>query len=509
MIGRVALAVVLLAPATASAGGITVPGMGPQAQARAGAFVARVDDPTAIAHNPAGFAKLDGTVVFVGMNFVKMALAFTRAGNYENNPEADLAYEGDSYPEVENDPSPSPGFAGFQGIPYIAVSTDFGRPAWPVRAAIGVYAPHGFSAREFAATVTTPEGNTAPAPQRYDVFTQSGKAALPSIAASYRVAPGLDIGARFSSGFAVVETDKVLWGFQNFYEWGDRDAISTIEATDPFVPSFGAGALWRPSPAWEVGVGYASTQHIRAKGTVHSVLGPEVPSTTLQPPLDEFAECEPGGVEGALKICVDLNLPQTATVGGRWILRDAAGAEKADVELDLSWEDWSNASVTSTVADAIGANGPLKPAVVDHGFMDVLSVRLGGSYAMQRWQLRGGMAYDTKTAPQSWTRLDQDGKQRATFATGVAYTAPRWRVELGGGFVWEPDRTVPNDCLPPDGPAGRDEGCGPGGARQPVEDRTRPDPAQPLDNELLQSPFNAGTYKSHYVLMHLGLSTWF
>ncbi|RMH43651.1 MAG: hypothetical protein D6689_04705 [Deltaproteobacteria bacterium] len=506
----------LVAARIAAAGGLVVPGMGPQAQARAGAFVAKADDPTALAHNPAGFAKLDGTVAFIGANFVRMALAFARTGAYEDLPEADEPYEGLPYPEVESHPSPSPGIGGFQAVPYVAVTTDFGHPQWPVRAAIGLYSPQGYAARAFPETVTV-AGVDAPAPQRYDVFEQYGQVAHPSVALAYAATPTLSFGARASWGFARIRTRKVVWAIRNYEEWIEKDSVTTIRTTDPFIPSFGLGALWSPSPAWEFGVGYASAVHVRSKGTVRSQPGSAVPAgnANLIPIDDEFARCAPGGVEGALKICLDFDLPQTVHAGGRWIARDAGGRERADVELDVKWEQWSKAGVTTTTTDAIAANGPLDVARIRHGFIDVVSIRLGGAYALpvaqRAVQLRAGVAWDTKTAPLSWTRVDQDGKPRATLATGVAYTADRWRIELGGGYVWEPDRTVPDDCKPPSGPTRDDPGCQPGGVETPVADRSRPDPAQPLTgaNNQIESPFNAGTVRSHYVLLHAGVTAWF
>jgi hypothetical protein len=45
----------------------------------------------------------------------------------------------------------------------------------------------------------------------------------------------------------------------------------------------------------------------------------------------------------------------------------------------------------------------------------------------------------------------------------------------------------------------------------PQDERVSPDPVQPLSgpNNQVESPFNAGDYKSGYVLMHLGVTTWF
>ncbi len=501
----------------AQAGGIFVPGVGPQAQARAGAFAAKADDPTAMAHNPAGIAKQSGTAVYLGSNFITMDLAFTRAGAYERTGEL-LSHEGIDYPRVENRANPSLGVGPFQALPIFAVVTDLGMPALPVRFSVGLFTPQGYSGRDFDKNVTLEGGVVAPGPQRYDVFEQSGKIAYPSVAVAYSPLPNLHVGVRGSWGFSTIETKKIVWAIRNYEEYEEKDSVTTIEAKDSFVPTWGVGALYQPTPSFEIGVAYASRSELRNKGTVNSQAGTAVPGdqATLLPE-NEFINCAPGGVEGALKICVNFDLPQTATVGGRWILRDGTGAEKADVELDVKWENWGDAQITETITDGFSvAAGPLDRARIPHGYQDVYSVRLGGSYTLpirraDRLQLRAGAAYDTAAAPLSWTRLDQDGKERTTLAVGGAWDTGRWRFELGGGIVLEPDRTVEHDCQNPNGPTPTSIGCDGSGVETPVKEREAPDPAQPLQGTFnqVESPFNQGLHESSYLLFHLAATARF
>jgi len=503
----------LAAPGAARAGGIFVPGIGPTAQARAGAFVARADDPTAIAHNPAGFGKLNGTVFYVGSNFVKLDLAFTRFGSYEETGKLE-PYEGHPYEKIEDDPSPSPGLGPFQMLPIAAVSTDFGMPQLPVRFAIGFFTPHGTASRNFPETTTLSDGTVAPAPQRYDVAVQKGIAADPTIAMAYTPIRGLHIGGRFSWGFSHIETTKIVWAIDNYDEYVEKDSINYIETNDRFVPSFGVGFLYQPAPMFEIGAAYNGAKHIRSKGNLKSVTGDEVPAGNDLQPDEDYWDCAPGGAVGAIRTCLDINLPQTASIGARYIVRDRVGNERADIELDIKWEDWSSATTTINNTDAIGPSGPLDTTQLRHGFQDVISTRVGGSYTMpighNALTIRAGVAHDTKTAPMSWTRLDTDGKPRTTLAAGIGFTAPHWRVDLGGGVVVEPTREVRHDCQSPDGPTRAMPGCD-GIEDTPVKDRTAPDPSQPLRGTFnqLESPFNAGRYESGYVLMHLGFSTWF
>jgi long-subunit fatty acid transport protein len=219
--------------------------------------------------------------------------------------------------------------------------------------------------------------------------------------------------------------------------------------------------------------------------------------------------CAGGGTLAALKSCLNLKLPQTASLGARYIFRDPSGEERGDIELDVQWEDWSNATDIEVVVDGKGGitGVRLQPSLVRHGFRDTVSVRLGGAYGFDlgddRIEARAGAAYDTAAAPVSWTRVDIDGMARTTLGAGAAYKTGRLSFDLGGGVVIEQDRTV-TGCNPSVG----DLGCETPGTETPQADRTSPDPVQPLSgpNNQVESPFNAGKYSQGYVLISLGVT---
>ncbi|MCP4447026.1 MAG: hypothetical protein GY811_17010 [Myxococcales bacterium] len=501
---------------SAAAGGLFVPGAGPSAQGRAGAFVARADDPTTMSHNPAGFAKQDGTQLYVGSNFLRYVLSYQRSGSYEapGAGEDDLPYEGQPFPKVENDGDAAIGPLGSQVLPTFVVTSDLGHPEWPVRFAVGLYSVQAFPSRRYGRDVTLDSGQVVPAPQRYDVVSQEIILSAPSLAVTYSPTDTIDIGVRGSWGLGSFKGSKTVWTLPNYEESPNRDAIFTLtEAKDNFIPTMGLGVLYRPSNSFEFGAAWNSQGQIDAKGTGSSeITGTPFGDATVQviPRPDDIALCGPGGVTGELKACVSLTLAQNATVGGRWIHREADGREKADIELNVKWEDWSVANKSTVQVDGmVDVTGGLLETVANpHGYQDVISTRLGGGYridvAKGRLEVRAGVAYDTKTAPASWTRADQDGKRRATFATGLGFEHGRYRLDLGFGAVWEPDITV-GQCKAPAGPSRDSPGCEDG------VDPVNPTPAQPLYGEAEQkeSPFNAGTYESGYLMAALGLKVSF
>lgn len=502
----------LALPALAHAGGLFVPGYGSQAQPRAGAFLAKADDPTALFHNPAGLAKAVGTIVHVGINMLDFDQSFERAGTYEATGE-NLPYEGQPYAKVEDVSSPNIGIGGFQAVPFVAVSTDLGLDL-PLRVAAGVFAGHGYPERLYTPDYQQEaDPSQPPPPQRYDILSQESVAVFPSLGAAYRITDQLDVGARVSWGIAQLKGRRSLWAARNYSEWEGYDGVFTIDATDTFVPAWSLGVLYRPTDSFELGATYRSQQSVHAKGDGQATLGSgaaELGITALDPIL-ENTRCAPGGTVVNYKSCADLVLPRVAGIGGRWIWRDGTGRERADVELNVMWEDWSAAKDVVVTVDARSPLGALHPVKLAHGYKDVWSVRLGGSYTQPVGDnllvFRAGAAHDTETAPESWTRLDIDAFPRTTLGLGVGFETSSFRVDVGGGAVLEGERVVENGC----NPTNTEPGCSGTGEETPVDERDAPDPAQPTANPALQvqSPFNDGTYEQSYVLLSVGFTAWF
>jgi len=537
-------ALVLATPAAAFAGGIFLPGVGPQSQARAGAFVAKADDPSALATNPAGIAKLNGTQIYVASSFIDYNLTFQRAGQYESGPAA-----GEGYPEVENQASPTLGVGDFQAVPLIAVTTDFGRPDWPFRFAAGLHAPSAYPNREF----TERFDNGALGPQRFDNVDQKAETALASVAMTYSPIPIVDIGLRASWGFSSINATTQVWGVRNFDEDEDFEGTFNLRADDNFIPAFGLGVNVRPLPGVEVAIAYSSRINIDAEGFAAQPplgaglgFGPDMPEA-LRAVRPDQARCAPDrgladpfatdDPPDELPACISVQLPQTLHLGARYVFEDENGEEKADIEVDVKWENWGGTCETPRGVEILGTEDRpcgdhialvdaqsqsvpgrlIAPSVIQHFLRDTWSVRVGGSYRIpliaSDLELRSGIAYDTAAADEESNRVDLDGNSRVTFGLGAAYEVGMFTFELGGGVVVQPDRSVAQ-CLPetngPTVPVLGDpqNGCGPDGLETPLDERNRPSPIEALGDPSTQaeSPYNAGDYSSGYVLFNLGVT---
>ncbi len=530
----------VLAPSVADAGGLFLPGSGAVSTSRAGAAVASASDGEALSINPAGLAKSKGTTITLSAAIINYAMSFSRRGTYDAIDTEALPYEGQPYPTVRNDANPSLGIGKYQPIPVFAVVSDLGGAVKGLTVAAGVYAPNAYPFRDMCTELSSGcrtyvfngDFDVAPAPQRYDIMSQEAAVFVPAIAAAYRISPQLDIGARVGWGIGEVKSKVALWGgLDNYNEYVKRDSVFEVDGKDTFVPSFGVGVTFRPSPLVELGLNYSSQMSLLAKGTAVSENGPEAllmnNPIVVRPSDPSAVRCQSGGTADVQRACVELSLPMSVTLGGRYKFIGNDGAEKGDVELNATWENWSAERVNDyrVVVDGdvylVNASGDenfvaaLKDSYVRHGFQDTFGVRLGGSYRIPAGNaeliVRAGVAYDTRAAKEGWLRADIDGAARTTGTLGLGYRAKRFEINAGFGYVYEGTNDNPGTCNPDTNGMPPTTGCGPGGVEQDVEDRSGPDPITPILEPHLQSesPVNQGTFDSSYTMFLLGFSTWF
>jgi long-subunit fatty acid transport protein len=500
------------------AGGLYLPGIGAVSTGRAGASTAAVDNPEALLLNPAKLAGLPGTQIMIGFSLIDFDLTFDRFGSYDSVTGKAVPWAGQDYPTVHESSDPPVGLGPFQAIPMFAVSSDLGRRVPGLTIAGGVYVPQSYPLRSVSPEYRIDDPVVPPPPTRYDIVKQDAEFLVATVGAAYRVLPSLDIGARFAMGSGRIKARTFVWGLPNFEESTDNDGDFELDVRDNFIPSGGFGLTYRPRKDLEVAAQYTGELAFVGKGSAKVVVSEfltlgGVPSRINASP-DELSRCEKGGSNEDLKACVDLTLPMSASIAGRYKFLDAGGNERGDLELDIGWENWSAQRASSFLVkvDAqINNLVTLNEALIRHGFQDTYSVRLGGSYrlavATQQLTVRAGVAYDTAAAKAGWERIDFDGAARTTLAVGASWRTPYVQFDLGGGAVLEGSRTVGSPC----NPTASNQGCDGSGSETPVEDREGVDPINPVfdPDSQSQNPVNYGRYQSHYLMFMLGATAHF
>jgi long-chain fatty acid transport protein len=445
---------------------------------RAGAFVAKADDPSAILHNPAGLSRLTRIQAEVGTNLIDMDLRFSRFGGYA---------DGQPFPEaVHNGPA--------QPLPYVGVVVPIGR----FSLALGIYDAHGYSRRDFPATVITATGEDLAAPQRYDVVSQQVSSTSVSLAGSYRITDRLSIGVRLSAGMMSLHWKKYVQALPNEEEDSGNDALVEVSGRDNFVPSAGLGMHYRLSNSLEIGLAVKSPTFFHASGRSSVTLGANVreivgDQTGLVPVSGEMTRCGSGGTAEALRTCIDITLPAAVSIGMRAVARDGAGRERGDLEIDARWENWSQASSVRLTIDGMSAadDTPIAPLLFRQGLRDVYSVRLGssGRFALlgQTVEVRAGVGYESAAAPASWAQLSVDGAERFIGTTGVGVELGGFRVDLGVGYIASPTRQVR-------GVTAAGDALGQPNIQVPLAGDQGP-----------RKPYNAGEYKVSYLIGSAGI----
>jgi long-chain fatty acid transport protein len=549
---RLALGLVTCAASTANAGGLLLPGAGAISTSRAGASVADTDDGEAIAINPAGIAKSHGTQIEISAAAIDYFLSFHRAGDYPLISQQTTTYAGKEFPTMVNHARPSLGIpgTGFQPVPVIAVITDLGGAVPGLHLAAGLYALNAYPFRNLTSVnghpwVFNSNIDDPPPPTRYDVLTQQAAIVLPSLVAAYRVIPDLDIGARFSAGFANLQSSIAAWGLPNEEEWQQQDSVIKLEAS-ALVVAGGFGLAYRPNRNIELAANYTLPIHIAASGTAQSENGPAVSlagaPVYIFPVPNSQARCAPGGTAEDIKACVDIEIPMTAQLGGRWKFLDDKGVMRGDLELDVGWENWgarcnyatdptcTDPSDYRVVVDAMvgttsnpsASDFDLKDQLIRHGFQDTYDVRLGGSWSFPAFGhtliARGGISYDTAAAMPGWERVDVDGAARTMLAAGASYKWTRFEIDAGFSTILEGVREQNRNCQPTSALMPPSMGCGPGGSEEsapgyglPGPFREGPDPVNPLvvTESQAEHPVNEGRFDSYYLLFMLGVKYWF
>jgi long-subunit fatty acid transport protein len=533
-----------LLAAPASAGGLFVPGSGAVSTSRAGAAVASTDDGEALSINPAGLAKASGVKLTFSATLIQYFMSFSRRGTYDavTNPDGTpRPYNGNAYETIENDPKPPLGIGAWQPLPVLVVSWDLGGRVPGLTVAGGLYTPSGYPFRDMSNGYDfvrdSDNDAIAPPPTRYDIMHQESALLLPSVGAAYRITPDLDVGARFTAGNVKSKTTVVVWGTPfNVGEDVRNDSIFTADVKDGFIPTGGLGATYRIGPTIELGANWTAPVVIKAKGTAKSIKGSSTDQSKVIGPLpDAMATCSKGGTFEEQKACISLQLPMTATIGGRYKILDDAGELMGDVELDATWENWGktcnfdSAHIVDSGCTAPGQyrvqiesglyvndqfTQPLNINAVNLGLKDTFGIRLGGSYHIpvggSKVVARGGYAYDTAAAKEGWLRTNFDGAARHMIALGGAYDISGWLLNASFGYIHEGTNENPGalangtDCNPTSAMLG----CSGTGADRPPADRQGPDPTNPLLTPDFQAenPYNQGSIKSHYMMFSIGFS---
>jgi len=399
-------------------GGYYQGALGARATGRAGAFVARADDLTAVYYNPAGLADLKGTLLQIGDRLSYNGYGYTRS------PTLDYGKSSSSPPQVS--------FATvfnakkLQGLePMLGVASKLGLRDWGF--ALAAYAPPGNANESF------PEAGG----QRYMMVDRQAIILkyVASVAWKYRETFGL--GATFEwihvprldysliiDGTPSVRADNPVSS--------SLDILATTRGSSNFTPNAIFGTWFRPSRSWQFG---AAGQVIPTKIVTHSSLDVKPLSDQLGPVTLRRPST---GQRGINDVTVTLPLPLMARLGGRYRYFDNA-RELFDIELDVEYETWSRVdnftvATNGLVATVASMDVDINDIVIPKHWQNTVSVKLGSDVTVvpDRWVMRGGLFYETAVAPNAYANVDFPGG--AMMGVGLGTSLLLGRAELAIGY---------------------------------------------------------------------------
>jgi long-chain fatty acid transport protein len=417
-----------LAAATAAAvpaladGGYYGGALGARAAGRSGAFVARADDPTAVAYNPAGLAQITGTVVMVGNRVSYNAFSYTRA------PTEDWGHPVNGVAPLVTFDKVSNGKPWQQLEPLLAVASNLGMKDWGF--ALAAFAAPGASNFTFPTpTLMSPPGAAG---QRYMMLSREAIFLNYTASAAWKYHDVFGVGAtaewiavpRLNYALMIDGTPFVMSANPVY---SNLDMVASTTGSDPFTFNAIVGAWYRPMPSLQIGI---AGQVVPANVKTNSKLT----VTPLDTSMGTVAITRDG--RPADDVNVILPLPLMARIGARY--RGLAGTREIfDIELDAEYETWSrvNAFVLDThglSANFQGADVELNQIRIEKHWRDTLAVKLGGDVSVipDRLAVRGGAFYETAVADKAYANVDFAGGPMMGGSLGGSLTFGPWEIAL-------------------------------------------------------------------------------
>ena len=380
------LAVFLGAPGPAHAAGFALFEQGARGMGFAGAFTAQASDPSAIFHNAAGIAFLQGSSSTSGGTLVAPSATFDGASPF---PGAGVTEEGD---------------AGVLFPPAVYYTHAL---APDIVAGSGLHVPFGLRSRW--ANPDTFSGRFISQPAELSGFSVN-----PTVA--FKLADRLSVGGGLDVRFSSVKLARRVPAGEPVHAAGrGRRGPRTSRATPSTGFGFNVGVLAKLTETLSVGVAYRHKVKVDYDGAATFT-----PVATGNSQLDSVvASVLPPGSQ---PVTTAITFPAIASVGlaqgfGPWMF-----------EVDVNWYQWS----TFDRLPITFVERPDLSEVIVENYGNSFQYRFGLERTLnEAWTVRGGYFWDqTPAPPGSMSPLLPDANRHG-FALGGSWTRGQLRARRG------------------------------------------------------------------------------
>ena len=369
----IAGAILVVAAIPAFASGFSIYEQDAKASAMAGAWTARADNAAANWYNPAAMVRQESSFQ-VGFNLVTIG--------------------GDSK-FTSNDPA----LAGGLGVP---LGTEFD-PESNVATPVHLYYVQRVGERiAWGFGINTPFGLITE--WTYPISIASKESELVTVVFNPNVAFALSDHWSIAVG--------VDYLFADLKSFSRDDGAGTTESN-----LSGDGGDW----SFNFAVHYDS-EDFKIGGSFRGSFSPEVEGSL------EFM----GASNASFDARADLNLPEQVAIGFAY-----TGAEKWELELDISWAHWSRFQELDIKVDGFS------DIFVPENWDDTFAVRLGGSYDFgERHELRFGVLIDENPIPDETMRPSIPDSDRRSLTLGYGYQGSKIDLDFYYMALFFEDRTI-------------------------------------------------------------------
>lgn len=435
----------------AFAGGFELPENTTQSVAQGGTGVALKSDPSALYFNPARLPKARGFQLLLNTNFVGMDVTFQR------DP---LMYQTGSttytrqFSEVSNQ-------NGFFPAPFMTLSWDLGIENFAL--ALGAFGPSAYGSTCYGQKNEQGECELVPYPQAADGDTtfQDPNGArhmmldteLLQIYFTLGAGYTFDLGkSKLGLGIAAAAAyQRTSFGividantFSSESPWTEDPETEAIFRADDLVD-------WRPTAifglsyerdGFHLGASYRPPILWRSTGTASLTLSDdyqEVSGAELTDDTVDFQTWQAGSLR--------LGVAWTQGTHPRFDWRP-----KLSLEANVVWEDWSRVETFDVTPqgnirlNALDQELPIQPIQQTKHWQDSYSLRLGGSYALNKFvTARAGAYLETPTQTNAYTNIDFVAWERYGLGGGATVHLTDWLdLDLAYMHTFMPERRVTN-----------------------------------------------------------------
>ena len=364
---------------------------GSRAAGMATAFVAIADDPSAMAHNPAGLALLRGNQVYGGVTAVNLSSQYQSPSGATEDTQNQIFFP-----------------------PHLYVTSDFNREAMTF--GVGIYSPFGIGGRKWSEQGLT----------RY-ASTESATGTLcvnPTIA--FKAGSNLAVGAGIFYLGEQSTGEKML----NQTALGAADGKMSVKGQGGGW-GFNLGVILFPGQTVSLGLAYRSAVRIEESSTVTI--------ENIAPALRPFF----GGAKFETDADTVLHLPQVVNFGIAW-----RPTKSLTLSVEAEWTGWSSFDRMDVhLRQAVPAAG-LTSSTVALNWKDVWIMKIGAEYQMtENLALRAGYAYVQSPVPESSLDPGNPDSDQNDIFFGVGYKMKEITIDAVYSLVFYKNRSVQNSIL--------------------------------------------------------------